>query len=164
MRVVLGLGANLGDRSGTIERALTLIEEAGVAIERCSSRYETEPVGPVADQPAFLNIALLGETDREPMDLLRAMQRIEQDLGRKRLVRMGPRTIDIDLLYLDDLVLHENDDLVIPHPRLHERRFVLIPLLEIVPEWRHPVYELTTEQLLERTEDTSIVAPFARSI
>lgn len=134
--VFLCLGANLGDRQSFIERAIVSLEEGGFAIVRRSSIYETEPVG-LTEQPWFLNTVVAGETDLEPRSLLILCKRIEEQAGRERNVRFGPRVIDIDILLYKGSIVDE-DSLIIPHPRMHERRFVLEPLLEIAPQINDP--------------------------
>lgn len=133
-RAYVGLGANLGDRRATLQQALGLLRAvAGVRVVRVSELRETEPVG-YLDQPRFLNGAALVETDLPPRDLLSALLGIESELGRTREgPRFGPRTIDLDLLVYGDLLVDE-PGLELPHPRLHERRFVLEPLAELDPE------------------------------
>lgn len=133
----IGLGANLGDRERTLRRALDLLAaRAGVAVDAVSTFRETEPVG-YLDQPRFLNGAARLETELTPRELLAALLDVERQLGRDRsgprsAVRWGPRTVDLDLLLYDDLELDE-DGLTVPHPRLHERGFVLEPLAELAP-------------------------------
>lgn len=127
--VYLSLGTNEGDRLALLRAAVARLAELGPVT--ASSVYETAPVG-LTDQPDFWNIAVRLETDLAPHDLLAATQRIEADLGRVRTVRWGPRTIDIDIVLFDQLVL-DTATLTIPHPRLHERLFVLVPLLELWP-------------------------------
>jgi 2-amino-4-hydroxy-6-hydroxymethyldihydropteridine diphosphokinase len=129
--VYIGLGSNLGDREGTIRSALALLESRGdVKIETVSSLRETDPVG-YEDQPRFLNGAAAIRTELPPRELLERLQDVEGQLGRDRSgPRFGPRTIDLDLLLYGDLTVDE-PDLVIPHPRLAERRFVLEPLAEL---------------------------------
>ncbi|HSG82762.1 MAG TPA: 2-amino-4-hydroxy-6-hydroxymethyldihydropteridine diphosphokinase [Gemmatimonadota bacterium] len=145
--VLLGLGSNEGDRVRQLERALERLKRL-IRIERVSSIYETQPVG-VRDQPWFLNLVCLGHTRLLPYDLLEFLHEVENSLGRVRSEeRFGPRTIDIDILAYEERVL-ERHDLVLPHPRMTERRFVLEPLAEIVPEWRHPVEGKTAAELLE---------------
>ncbi len=143
--VYLGLGSNLGDREQMLRLAL---EELGalVRLERLSDLYETEPVG-MTEQPWFLNAVCSGETDLSPLDLLRACKMLEMALGREPGPRLGPRLIDIDLLAYDALVLATRE-LTLPHPALHERGFVLAPLLDIAPEWRHPVLDRSVRELL----------------
>src|SRR5215211_6923525 len=133
MRAYLGVGANLGNREETIERALELVgRQKGVEVVAVSALRETEPVG-FTDQPRFLNGAAAIETDLEPRELLEALLTVERALGRTRDgPRFGPRTIDLDLLLYDDVVVDE-PGLQIPHPRLHERAFVLEPLAELNP-------------------------------
>ena len=153
--VYLSLGSNLGDRAAHIEQALTRLGEEGVRIVRRSSFYQTEPVEFQA-QGWFLNIAVEAETELMPRQLLRATRHIEHELGRKRTVRGGPRTVDIDiLLYGANIV--SAADLEIPHPRMTERRFVLVPMAEIAPAVRHPVLRLTMTELLAATSDRSQV-------
>ncbi len=130
--VLLGLGANLGDPVATIGSALHRLDEAGVAITRGSRLYRTAPQG-VTDQPDFVNMCAAGRTDLVPLDLLAQIQRIEAALGRERRERWGPRTIDIDILTYGDAEVVE-PGLTIPHPRLLERAFVLVPLLDIAPD------------------------------
>lgn len=130
--VALGLGANLGDPLATIERALAGLEAAGVVIRARSAAYRTAPWGGV-EQPDFVNLCVLGMTRLGPRDLLDAIRKIEARLGRERRERWGPRLIDIDILFLGDAVVDE-PDLTIPHPRLTERGFVLVPLAEIAPD------------------------------
>lgn len=143
---ILGLGSNLGDRVRNLERALEHLKH-GVRLERLSSIYETEPVGD-REQPWFLNMVCYGATLMKPDALLAYIHRVEEDLGRERgAKRSGARTVDIDILAHDDLVIDE-PDLKIPHPRLAERAFVLEPLAEIAPEWRHPVEGKTAKELL----------------
>jgi 2-amino-4-hydroxy-6-hydroxymethyldihydropteridine diphosphokinase len=131
-RAYVGLGANLGPKEVTILRAVDLLAaEEGVEVLELSELRETEPVG-VVDQPPFLNGALALETTLSPRELLAALLRVEQELGRVRTERWGPRTIDLDLLVYGDEVVDE-PGLRVPHPRLHERRFALEPLAELEP-------------------------------
>jgi 2-amino-4-hydroxy-6-hydroxymethyldihydropteridine diphosphokinase len=142
--VYLGLGSNLGNRARNIYRALRLLGSR-VRLDKISSLYETEPVG-LTEQPWFLNLVCCGETDLSPEALLNLAKTIERQMGRKQGVRFGPRLIDIDILLYDDLVL-STPQLQIPHPRLHERAFVLIPLSEVAPGLIHPVLNCGMEQL-----------------
>ena len=134
MRVYVGLGANLGDREGTIRRAVELVDASPhVEVVAVSTLLETEPWGPVA-QPAYLNGALALETDLGPRAVLDLLLEVERRLGRVRDgERWGPRTIDLDLLLYGDLAVDE-PGLALPHPRVHERRFVLEPLAELAPD------------------------------
>jgi 2-amino-4-hydroxy-6-hydroxymethyldihydropteridine diphosphokinase len=160
-KVYLSLGSNLGDRALHIKKALKQLEEEGVHITLRSSMYETEPVE-FRKQGWFLNCAVEAETELTPKQLLRVIRNIEKDLGRKRVVRSGPRTLDIDILIYDD-VLIRGEDLEIPHPRMAQRRFVLVPMAEIAPTLRHPELHLTMAQLLEARPDRSQVLPWPRA-
>ncbi len=155
-RAVLALGSNLGDRAANLLRALTHLRAAGIEILQCSDIYETEPRD-YLDQPAFLNMAVLagGAALPAPVELLRRGLAVETQLGRTRLIDKGPRTIDIDLLLYGDQVLESAGPpaLSLPHPRLHERGFVLVPLAELIPDVRHPVYQRTFSELRERVAD-----------
>jgi 2-amino-4-hydroxy-6-hydroxymethyldihydropteridine diphosphokinase len=128
----LALGSNLGDRLATLQRAVDLLAgRPGIEVRRSSRVYETEPVGP--PQPAYLNAVIEVRTDLAPRDLLAACLAVETELGRVRAERWGPRTLDVDVLTYEDRFVDE-PDLVIPHPRMHERAFVLVPLLELEPD------------------------------
>ncbi len=144
-RVFLGLGANLGDRAANIQHALAALKEK-VTIRRLSSLYETEPVG-FLDQPRFLNAVCQGETELAPGDLLHFVKEIEQSLGRRPAPLNHPRPVDIDILLYDELTL-DSTELTIPHPRMKERAFVLVPLAEIAPDLRLPSEKATVNQLL----------------
>lgn len=145
-RAFLGLGSNLGAREENLRRALLLLSER-VEIVKLSSVYESEPVG-FKEQPWFLNLVCEIRTRLSPRDLLRFAKEIERKLGRKPSFPNAPRPIDIDILFFGDLVL-KTEDLVIPHPRLHERAFVLLPLSEIAPDLVHPELGLKIKELLE---------------
>lgn len=153
----VGLGSNLGDRAGYLLLAVRGMLDAGLDVIRLSSIYETEPVE-YENQPAFLNMVaeLRGCTLPSPDQMLARLLRIEYALGRTRDVRMGPRTIDLDLLIFKD---HQSDTqfLTLPHPRLPSRRFVLVPLSELVPNLIHPVLGESITDLLAETKDRSIV-------
>ncbi|MBZ5567575.1 MAG: 2-amino-4-hydroxy-6-hydroxymethyldihydropteridine diphosphokinase [Acidobacteriia bacterium] len=140
----LSLGSNIGDRQANLRRAIERLSELG-EVTAVSSYYETEPVDFLV-QPWFLNCALALATDQMPRQFLAALQRIERELGRKRLQPKGPRVIDLDILLFGSSVV-ETAQLTIPHPALHERRFVLEPLAEIAPEVRHPVFKRTIREL-----------------
>lgn len=140
----LSLGSNLGDRDANLNAAIERLREIG-NVKAVSSFYETEPVE-VASQPWFLNCAVALETETMPRRLLRSVMAIEQGLGRRRLQVKGPRTIDIDILLFGNSVV-DTAELAIPHPALHERRFVLEPLSEIAGEVRHPVLKQTIREL-----------------
>lgn len=160
-RAWIALGANLGDRRRNIETALLrLAQTPGVRVVEASALIETEAVtAPGAPaQPAYLNAAAELATTLSPRALLRAMLAVEQAMGRSRGAsqRWAPRAIDLDLLLYEDLTLHE-PGLVVPHPRMHSRRFVLEPLAQIAPKARHPGLGMTVEQLL--AELTQAVAP-----
>ncbi len=143
--VILGLGSNLGDPPAQLRRAISELAPV-VEILAVSDLYMTEPVG-VRRQPEFGNIVLTGRTLLPVLELLERTQSIESRLGRTTGERYGPRLIDIDLLGYGELVI-SSERLVVPHPWLHRRTFVLVPLATIAPEWRHPVFGATAEQML----------------
>jgi 2-amino-4-hydroxy-6-hydroxymethyldihydropteridine diphosphokinase len=131
--VYLGLGSNLGDRLATLQRAVDLLAaEPGLRVEASSRVWETDPVGG-PDQPDFLNVVIRVATDLEPLDLLAACNRTEAALGRVRDVRWGPRTVDIDVLLIDDRMI-DDPALTVPHPRMTQRAFVILPLLDLDPD------------------------------
>jgi 2-amino-4-hydroxy-6-hydroxymethyldihydropteridine diphosphokinase len=162
-RVYLSLGSNLGDRENHLVEALSELADRGVQIVSCSSAYETEPLE-IPDQPDFLNIVVEVRTCRSPQDLLLTCLEAERALGRRRVIKSGPRTIDIDLLFYGGAVIAEAE-LTVPHPRLYRRNFVLAPLAEIAPDFRDPVTGRTAKQLLDQSPDRSRVkriGPFER--
>jgi 2-amino-4-hydroxy-6-hydroxymethyldihydropteridine diphosphokinase len=144
----------LGDRAGALAEA-RLELSACVSISNISSIYETPPWG-VTDQPAFLNQVLTGTTELEPDGLLNAVKAIEKKMGRQPTFRYGPRLIDIDILLYGDIVL-DTPDLVIPHPRMFERAFVLVPLLEIAPDLVSPITHEPVSDLLQHLDTAGIV-------
>ncbi len=148
--VYLGLGSNMGDRQQNLDRALDLLSQR-LRVTRVSSAYDTEPVGNV-NQPRFLNLVCQVYTRLAPQALLALAKGIECKLGRTSVTQQ-PRPIDIDILFYGDLVL-DTPELVIPHPRLANRAFVLVPLTEIAPDLIHPIYRKTIKELLSRSTET----------
>lgn len=144
----LGLGSNMGDRFGHLQRAVDMLDsEPGVTVKACSSIYETEPWG-YTDQPKFLNCAIEVATWETPEALLHLAKQIEQDMGREAGIRFGPRPIDIDILLFGDRVVNlASPDLQIPHPRMNQRAFVLIPLAELAGNIRHPATNYCIDDL-----------------
>ncbi len=135
MRVFLGLGSNLGDRLGYLREAVAAMPDL-VAV---SPLYESAPVGG-PEQGAYLNIVVQLETKQLPHALLATCQQLEQAAGRERVIRWGPRTLDVDVLWIDGVRM-DTHDLVVPHPRMHERNFVMDPLLDLDPHFVHPRYD-----------------------
>jgi 2-amino-4-hydroxy-6-hydroxymethyldihydropteridine diphosphokinase len=156
--VFLGLGSNIGDREEALEEARRRLEARGFHTTRRSSTWLTEPVGG-PPQEWFLNAVVEGLTPLAPEALLEACLDTERSMGRVRALRNGPRRVDVDILLYGD-ERRDEPGLVIPHPRLHERRFVLEPLFEIAPDAVHPVLGRTVAELRARCPDTSLVRPW----
>jgi len=152
--VYLSLGSNLGDRRANLTDAIRRLAPR-VVVTAESPIYDTQPWG-AEDQPTFLNMAVKGDTDLTPMDLRDHVKGIEADMGRKPTYRWGPRLIDIDILLYDDLIM-DTPQLTIPHARMHERGFVLVPLDAIAKEVKHPVLGLSIHDLLQRVDTSGIV-------
>lgn len=152
--VTLALGTNLGDRLSNLRTAVSALAPA-VTVLAQSPVYETPPWG-VTDQPAFLNMVVKGETHQTPQELLKYLKTLETTLGRLPSVRYGPRLIDVDILFYDDLVL-DTPELTIPHPRLHERAFVLVPLADLEPAFVHPRLRQPVSALLAAVDTKGIV-------
>lgn len=151
--VYLGLGSNLGNRKSRLEEAIEQISKFAT-VKKTSSIYETEPWG-LKDQPKFLNQVIFVESILGPNELLSRLKKIEQQMGRKKSVHFGPRLIDLDILFYDDLIM-KTDDLTIPHPYLTERAFVLVPLAEIAPTLVHPQKHKTIKALMKEVDPSSV--------
>ena len=152
--VYLSLGSNIGDREAMLQSAIEALPGAGVTVARTSALYETEPRD-LPNQPWFLNLIAECRTELFPVQLLGRLQRIERQLGRKRTVPKGPRTIDIDIILFGNSTV-QTPALQIPHPRFRERRFVLAPLKELAPDLRDPVTRRTITELLAGTADQKV--------
>jgi 2-amino-4-hydroxy-6-hydroxymethyldihydropteridine diphosphokinase len=156
--IYLSLGSNIGERAENIARAIAALAECDVRVVRRSALYETEPVEFLA-QDWFLNCVVEVETELSPGELMRALLEIERSMGRERVTLKGPRIVDMDILLYGARVVREAD-LEIPHPRMAERRFVLVPLAEIAVGVVHPVLKQTIAELLAETSDRSEVRLF----
>lgn len=152
-QVYLSFGANLGNRQTNILQALQYVQTR-TSIKKISSFYETEPVG-YSEQPRFINITCMLETELSPDDLLRFLKWIEKKMGRQAAFRNAPRPIDIDILLYDELTI-DNPELQLPHPRLHKRAFVLVPLAEIAPDLIHPGLKISTREMLNQVDSTGV--------
>lgn len=152
--VYIALGSNLGNRLSNLKNAISNFTPQ-MDVKKKSPVYETPPWG-YADQPAFLNQVVMAETYLEPEDLLGHLKRLETVLGREPSFQNGPRLIDLDILFYDDIIV-DSPPLVIPHPRLHQRAFVLVPLNDIAPDLVHPLYAKSVSEMLLDIDRLNIV-------
>jgi 2-amino-4-hydroxy-6-hydroxymethyldihydropteridine diphosphokinase len=159
-KAYISLGSNLGDRAGNLLLAVRGMMEAALCVTRLSSIYETEPVSEVEQTPFLNMVAEVGNPLPTPEQVMARLLRIEYLLGRTRDVKDGPRTIDLDLLLYADTENH-TEFLTLPHPRMHERRFVLEPLVEIAPRVMHPTLKRTAAELLESLQDQAAIKRWA---
>lgn len=155
MQACIALGSNLGDRIGNIRRSALMLKESSIAIVASSDVFETEPWG-VCDQPLFLNACLRIDTSLSPRELLLRLKSIESEIGRLSSFRWGPREIDMDIIFADELSINE-DDLVIPHPEMHRRAFVLVPLKQVAPEWIHPLLGKSVREMEQQISRNGIL-------
>ena len=153
--VYISLGSNMGDKEETLRHAVQLLrEQEEIEVVKLSSIYETDPVG-YTDQDAFLNMVILVHTTLTAQRMLEICQEVEHELKRVRIIRWGPRTIDLDIL----LYNHENietETLIVPHARMHERAFVLVPLVEVAPELKYPLTEVALKTMLAQVGDEGV--------
>lgn len=154
-KIILSLGSNMGDSRKYVAEAVRALKDNGFDIERISSVYKTEPVS-YKDQEDFVNIAVSGKYKGEPDELLKVINGIEDSLGRVRVLKYGPRTIDIDIILAGDKVIR-NRDLTVPHPEYRNRKFVLVPVCEIEPEAKDPVTGMIMTNVLSECNDRSEV-------
>jgi 2-amino-4-hydroxy-6-hydroxymethyldihydropteridine diphosphokinase len=145
--VHIGIGSNLGERQANCRRAVERLRQKGITMRKVSSLYETEPWG-VDNQPLFINMAVEAETPLSPEDLLYVLKEIEREAGRQETIKWGPRVVDLDILLYEERII-DNEQLRIPHPYMHQRGFVLLPLAEIAPDTIHPVVKKTIRELKE---------------
>jgi len=153
--VYLALGSNIGEREKNLREAISRLDRAAIRVLKTSSLYETEPVD-YLDQAWFLNAVLSAQTDLTPAALLRTLREIESGMGSKKAFAKGPRLIDLDILLYDQATI-DTPELQIPHPRMLQRNFVLVPLAEIAPALRHPSWSGSAAALLSRSPDRSAV-------
>lgn len=146
-RVYIAFGSNIGDRYAAIEDAFKLIAKNHMKIIKKSEIYETEPYG-YKDQPPFINGAFIAETELNCHEVLERLLKIEAEIGRVRLIRWGPRIIDLDIIFFNDEIFDE-EDLKVPHPDMQNRDFVLVPLKDICPDYVHPVLKKSIVQMLD---------------
>lgn len=152
MLAYIGVGSNLGEPAQNIEKAKTLLASAsGITFIRSSSIYETEPWG-VKDQPKFANAVWVIETSLKPIDLFLALKEIENTMGRKKILRYGPRIIDLDILFYDKII-YQDTNITIPHPKIQDRSFVLFPLSELAGEFIHPLFNVSITTLKNNLKD-----------
>ncbi|MDR1684315.1 MAG: 2-amino-4-hydroxy-6-hydroxymethyldihydropteridine diphosphokinase [Elusimicrobiota bacterium] len=146
--VYIAFGANAGERKKNIARAIALLKTAG-SVEKISPLFSTKPEGH-AQQADFLNGALLLKTALQPLPLLQLLKEIETQVGRQATFKNGPREIDLDIIFYNNQIITEGERLTVPHPRAHEREFVLLPVSFIAPRFEHPVFESSVAQLLKK--------------
>jgi len=151
--IYLAIGSNIGDRTANLRGAIDAIKPEVIAT-KCSPVYETPPCG-FHDQPQFLNQVIEAETDLSPAELLDHLKRTEKSLGREKTFKNGPRIIDLDIIFYDDEVV-DSPPLIIPHPHMAERAFVLIPLADIAPQFQHPILKESVSELLSKIDQTGI--------
>lgn len=161
-RIFLSLGSNLGDRLAHLRSGLDWLHGHGLEILQVSQVYQTEPVGCPPGSPDFLNLAVVARTLLDPAECLQAIQGAENARERTRPVPNAPRSLDVDILLWDDLVL-DSPELVVPHPRMATRRFVLVPLVELAPGLRHPILGATVEELLAACPGREIVEWYCKN-
>ena len=152
----IGFGSNIGDRLAYIQNAIDILSKTeGIILKEISSIYTTDPVG-YEEQPQFLNGVAVIQTSLSPLSLLHTLKDIETAIGRKHRIRWGPREIDLDILIYEDVCV-QTEKLVIPHPEMHLRGFVLVPLAEIAPDLMHPVFQVSIQTLRSRLKDGKFV-------
>lgn len=145
-KILMSLGSNTGNRLIILTKALSELERSGFCIIEKSKIWETSPWG-VTDQPRFLNMCVCAGTELTPEEMIKTIKNIEIKLGRRKSIKWGPREIDIDIIAIGEMVI-ETPGLSVPHPRMHERTFVLIPLKEIAPQFRHPITGKTLDEMI----------------
>jgi 2-amino-4-hydroxy-6-hydroxymethyldihydropteridine diphosphokinase len=160
--VYLSLGSNIGDREKNLRTAVASLADAKLRVTRVSSFYETEPVD-LREQPWFLNCAVEGATEDPALVLLQELRQLERRMGSKKVMPKGPRLIDLDILLYGDETI-DTRELQVPHPRMLQRKFVLVPLAEIAPNVKHPSWTRTASELLAKMSDHSVVRKFEGAI
>ena len=152
----IGFGSNIGDRLAHIQNVIHALSKTdGITLQKISSLYKTDPVG-YEEQAQFLNGVAVIQTSLPPLSLLHTLKDIETAIGRKHRMRWGPREIDLDILIYGDLCV-QTEELVVPHPEMHLRGFVLVPLAELAPDLVHPIFQVSIQTLLNRLEDSKSV-------